>query len=352
MVEGAIGAVSAGATTPFVVAGWGIAAPSRVVTNAELEATLDTSDEWIRTRSGITSRRWAGPGETTAALAAEAAATALKRAGRTPDELGLVILATSTPDQPLPQGAAAVCDLLGADCGGFDVHGACTGYVHALLAGAGLVASSPGPVLVVGSERMSAIVDPDERGTAVLFGDGAGALLLEPVGTASTAPAPGLVAWNAGTDGALRSMLEVPEGDRYLRMVGGEVFRKAVRVIVESGEAVLAAAGVSGADVDAFVPHQANSRIIEAARARLGIAEAATVVDVAEWGNTSAASIPIALATAAEAGRLHDGDLVLTAGFGAGMTWASALLRWSSQPTAPPDDDQPTTIPGAMTDEP
>lgn len=341
---GANVAVSVGAATPFAVAGWGIAAPARVVTNAELETTLDTSDEWIRSRSGIVSRRWAGPGETTAALAAEAAATALKRAGRTPDELGLVILATSTPDQPLPQGAAAVCDLLGADCGGFDVHGACTGYVHALLAGAGLVASAPGPVLVVGSERMSAIVDPDERSTAVLFGDGAGALLLErPDVTAATAP--GLVAWDAGTDGALRSMLEVPEGDRYLRMVGGEVFRKAVRVIVESGEAVLASVGVRGADVDVFVPHQANCRIIEAARARLGIAEACTVVDVADWGNTSAASIPIALATAAEQDRLHDGDLVLTAGFGAGMTWASALLRWSSHPLAAPDDDQPTTTP-------
>lgn len=303
------------------VTGLGLAAPERLVTNADLESVLDTSDEWIRSRSGIAARRWAGEHESTASLAIEAIAAALKAAGRTPDEVGLVVLATCTPDQLLPHTGAAVCDALGVTCGSFDLHAACAGFVSALVAGAALVPTAPGPVVVCGVERLTQIVDPDDRTTAVLFADGAGAAVLEPGAGA-------LLGWDAGTDGSLRSLLEVPLGEQYIHMDGGEVFRKAVRIVVDSCAAACDRAGVAPSDVDVFVPHQANIRIIDAARTRLGIPEERTVVNLDRWGNTSAASIAIALAEADAAGRLRPGDHVLLSGFGAGMTWASALLRW------------------------
>jgi 3-oxoacyl-[acyl-carrier-protein] synthase-3 len=306
----------------FAITGTGIAAPERVVTNQDLERVLDTTDAWIRSRSGIAERRWAGPSETTTALAVEAATSALKAAGRIPAEVGLLLVATCTPDQVLPQAAAAVCDALGTTCGSFDIHGACAGFVQALVAGSGLVASAPGPVVVVGAERLTSIVDATDRATAVLFGDGAGAVVLEP-------GEGGLLGWDAGTDGSARTLLEIPEGERHLRMDGAEVFRRAVRVLVDSAGAALERAGLTAADVDLFVPHQANARIIDAARARLGIAEADTYVNVDRWGNTSAASIPIALGEAVAAGCIAPGDTVLLSGFGAGMTWASAVVRWA-----------------------
>lgn len=308
--------------TGLRISGLGVAAPERVVTNADLEAVLDTSDEWIRTRSGISARRWAGEGESTASLAAEAVAGALKAAGRTPDEVGFLVLATCTPDQAMPQTAAAVCDLLGLRCGAADLNAACAGFVDALVAGAGLVPTAPGPVVVCGAERMTALVDPADRGTAVLFGDGAGALVLEAGDGA-------VLGWDAGTDGSLRSLLEVPVGETTVHMDGGEVFRRAVRIVVDSCAAACERADVDPAGVDVFVPHQANIRIVDAARARLGIPADRTVVNLDRWGNTSAASIAIALAEADADGRLADGDHVLVSGFGAGMTWASALLRWS-----------------------
>lgn len=304
------------------VTGLGLAAPERVVTNADLEAVLDTSDDWIRTRSGIESRRWAGPSETTASLGAGAVADALKAAGRTPDEIGYLVVATCTPDQLLPHTGASICDLLGVRCGSFDLHAACTGFVSALTVGAGLLPTAPGPVVVVGVERLTQITDPADRGTAVLFADGAGAAVLEPGDGA-------LLGWDAGTDGALRPILEIPAGGRHIHMDGGEVFRRAVRIVVESCTAACDRAGVAPADVDLFVPHQANIRIVDAACARLGIPAGRTVTNMDRWGNTSAASIAIALAEAGAAGRLHPGDHVLLSGFGAGMTWASALLRWA-----------------------
>lgn len=309
-------------TAGLAITGLGLAAPQRVVTNADLEQVLDTSDEWIRTRSGIAQRRWAGDGETTSSLAVEAIAAALKDAGRTPDEVGFVVLATCTPDQLLPHTGATVCDALGVRCGSFDLHAACAGFVTALVAGAGLVPTATGPVVVCGVERLTQITDSDDRATAFLFADGAGAAVLEP-------GEGGLLGWDAGTDGSLRELLEVPLGGQYIHMDGAEVFRRAVRIVVESAVAACDRAGVAPADVDLFVPHQANVRIIDAARGRLGIAEERTVVNIDRWGNTSAASIPIALAEADAAGRLHPGDHVLLSGFGAGMTWASALLRWS-----------------------
>ena len=306
----------------LAVTGLGLAAPERVVTNADLEAVLDTSDEWIRTRSGIAERRWAGDSESTASLAVEAVANALKAAGRTPDDVGFLVLATCTPDQLLPHTAATVCDTLGVRCGSFDLHAACAGFVSALVTGAGLLLTSPGPVVVVGVERLTQILDKDDRGTAVLFGDGAGAAVLEPGDGA-------LLGWDAGTDGSLRSILEIPDGERFIHMDGGEVFKRAVRIVVDSATAACERAGVAPADVDVFVPHQANVRIVDAAGARLGIPAERTVVNLDRWGNTSAASIAIALAEADAAGRLHPGDHVLLSGFGAGMTWASALLRWA-----------------------
>jgi 3-oxoacyl-[acyl-carrier-protein] synthase-3 len=308
-------------TSGFSVTGWGVAAPERVVTNADLEAVLETSDEWIRTRSGIEERRWVSRGETTTTMASDAVAAALKTAGRTPDEVGLLVLATCTPDQAVPHSAAAVCDAVGTNCGSFDVNGACAGFVDALVVAAGLVRSAPGAVVVAGSERMSSIVDTGERGTAVLFGDGAGALVLEPGHGA-------LLAWDAGTDGSLKPLLEIPDGGQFLHMDGREVFRRAVRILCDSTLLTLDRAGIDPSEVDVFVPHQANARIIEAARTRLGLPPERVVVNVNRWGNTSAASIAIALAEAADAGRLHPGDNVLLSGFGAGMTWATALIRW------------------------
>jgi 3-oxoacyl-[acyl-carrier-protein] synthase-3 len=306
----------------LALTGLGIAAPQRAVSNADLERVLDTSDDWIRARSGIAERRWASGGETTASLAVEAVAAALKDAGRTPDEIGFLVLATCTPDQLLPHTGASVCDALGVRCGSYDLHAACAGFVAALVTGNGLLPTAPGPVVVCGVERLTQIFDPDDRTTAVLFGDGAGAAVLEPGAGA-------LLGWDAGTDGSLREILEIPRDERYLHMDGAEVFRKAVRVVVDSATAACLRAGVDPASVDVFVPHQANIRIIDAAASRLGIGADRVVVNLDRWGNTSAASIAIALAEADAAGRLHAGDTVLLSGFGAGMTWASALLRWS-----------------------
>lgn len=309
---------------PLAITGLGLARPERRVTNADLAAVLDTSDEWIRSRSGIGERRWAGASETTASLATEAVAQALKDADRTPDEVGLLVLATCTPDQTLPHTGAAVCDSLGMQCGSFDLHAACAGFVDGLVVAAGLVGTAPGPVVVVGVDRLTSILDQGDRTTAVLFADGAGAAVVEQTVDGTGA----LLGWDAGTDGSLRGILEVPVADTYIHMDGGEVFRRAVRIVVDSVVAACERADVAPADVDVFVPHQANVRIIEAACSRLGIPLERTVVNLDRWGNTSAASIPIALAEASAAGRLATGHHVLTSGFGAGMTWASALLRW------------------------
>jgi 3-oxoacyl-[acyl-carrier-protein] synthase-3 len=304
----------------LAVTGLGLAAPERIVTNADLESVYDTSDEWIRTRSGIGARRWVD-GETTTDLAAEAALAALKSAGRTPSDLGFLVLATCTPDQQMPATAAAVCDAIGTRCGSFDLNAACAGFVGALTVAAGLVATAPGPVLVIGAERMSSVLEPGDRSVGVLFGDGAGALVLEAGDGA-------LLAWDAGTDGSLKDLLQVPPGG-YLQMDGGEVFRRAVRIMHETATTTLERAGLGPADVDLYVPHQANQRIIDAARTRLGLSPEQVVVNLDRWGNTSAASIAIALAEAADAGRLRAGQHVLLSGFGAGMTWATALVRWA-----------------------
>jgi 3-oxoacyl-[acyl-carrier-protein] synthase-3 len=310
--------------TAATVAGLGTALPDARLTNADLEARLDTSDAWIVARTGIRERRVAAPSETSGSLAVEASAGAIKDAGLVPDDVDLLVVATTTPDRALPQTSAFVHEGLGLRCGAFDVGAACAGFVHGLVVGATLLdAGGLDAVVVVGSETLTRIVDPNDRATAPLFGDGAAAAVLRPA-----APGYGLLAWDLGCDGSASGILEVPAGERYLRMDGQEVFRRAVRAVVASAATALARAGCAATEVDFFVPHQANARIITMAADRLGIAAQRTMVNVERYGNTSAASVPLALAEAAEVGRLHDGDVVLLSGFGAGMAWASAVLRW------------------------
>jgi 3-oxoacyl-[acyl-carrier-protein] synthase-3 len=321
------------------IAGWGTALPETRLTNAELEQRVDTSDQWIVERTGIRERRIAGDGETTASLAVEAGAAAIKHAGITPDAIDLMIVATATTEQLIPHTGAFVSDGLGIQCGSFDLNAGCAGFVYELVVGSSmLTAANLNHVLVIGSETLSRVVDPQDRGTCVIFGDGAAAMVL----SASSDEGPGLLAWDLGCDGSATALLEIPaggsrkpasaetvaNGDHYLKMAGPEVFRRAVRIVVESATAALQRAGMTVDDVKWFAPHQANVRIIESAAARLGIPMERTLVNIDHYGNTSAASIPLVLAEAADDGRLVEGDVALLSGFGAGLTWGSALLRW------------------------
>jgi 3-oxoacyl-[acyl-carrier-protein] synthase III len=308
------------------ILGLGMAVPETRLTNADLEQMLDTSDSWIVERTGIRERRVAGPDETSATLGAAAGAAAIKDAGLTPGDIGLVMVATCTPVQVLPSTAALVQEALGLRCGALDVGAACAGFVYGLVASAGMGAGQP--TLLIGTETLTRITDPDDRATRILFGDGAGAAVVGPPAD----PDAGLLAWDLGCDGSAAPLLEVPVGDRYMRMEGSEVFRRAVRIVVDSAAVTLERAGLGSDDVTLFVPHQANVRIIDASCSRLGIPVERTAVNLDRYGNTSAASIPMALAEASEAGRLRRGDVVLLSGFGAGMTWASALLRWDGEP--------------------
>ena len=322
------------------VAGWGIAVPDGRLTNAELEGRVATTDAWIVERTGIRERRVARPEETTASLAIEAGAAAIKQAGISPLDIDLLIVATATPDQPIPHTGAFVGDGLGLHCGSFDLGAGCAGFVYELVTGSALLTGGGlEHVLIIGAEVLSRIIDPTDRTTAVLFGDGAAALVLE-AGPGDTGP--GLLAFDLGCDGSLSGLLEIPAGGsrlptsvetldqglQYLKMQGPEVFRRAVRTVVDSANAALGRAGMASSDVDWFIPHQANARIIDAAAHRLGIPPERTIVNIDRYGNTSAASIPLALSEAADAGDLEAGQVVLLSGFGAGMTWGSAVLRW------------------------
>jgi 3-oxoacyl-[acyl-carrier-protein] synthase III len=321
------------------ITGWGTALPSQRLTNAELEQRVDTTDQWIIERTGIRERRIAGEGETTASLAIEAGAAAIKQAGLTPDAIDLLVVATATTEQLIPHTGAFVADGLGIGCGSFDLNAGCAGFVYELVVGASmLTAGNLDHVLVIGAETLSRVTNPLDRGTCILFGDGAAAMVL----SASPDDGPGLVAWDLGCDGSATGLLEIPaggsrmpataetvaSGDHFLHMAGPEVFRRAVRIVVESATAALARSGTQVADVTWFAPHQANSRIIDSAAGRLGIPADRVLVNIDRYGNTSAASIPLVLAEAADDGRLADGDLILLSGFGAGLTWGSALLRW------------------------
>lgn len=303
------------------VTGWGIAVPDKVVTNDDLAVTLDTSDEWIVERTGIRERHIGG---TTSGLAIEAAQEALRTAGRSAAEIDNLILATTTPDGIVPGTAPSVQHGIGMRGGAFDLNAACSGFVYGLVTAAGLIAVGSGPVLLIGSETLSRITDMDDRKIAVIVADGAGAVVVEPV------DGPGsLLSWNLNADGSLKHLLKCEHGGT-LFMDGKEVFRRAVRVVVESAERAMSDAGLGPDDISLMVPHQANLRIIQAACQRLSIPEDRTAVVIDRYGNTSSASIPLALNDAITSGRVHDGDTLLLTGFGGGMTWASAVLRWNA----------------------
>ncbi|HEX6421958.1 MAG TPA: beta-ketoacyl-ACP synthase 3 [Acidimicrobiales bacterium] len=344
------------ATTPagdagsgVCVAGWGAALPERRVTNHDLARYLDTSDEWIVDRSGIRERRWAGPGETTLPLSLTAARHALADAAVDPAALDVVVVATTTPEAPMPSTASQLAAALGTTAGAFDMNAACAGFVYALTAASGMMAAGVArTALVVGADTMTSIVDPDDRATAVLFGDGAGAVVLTG-GTGSPTPAPdpgapgllasdlvgdpagvGLLVVPAGGAARPASVATVAAGEHHLRMDGREVFRRAVRAVEASIARTLDRAGCTADEVTLFVPHQANARIVDAVLSRTGLAAERTSSTIDRFGNTSAASIPLALAEAAAAGTVADGDLVLMCGFGAGLTVGTALWRWGT----------------------
>jgi 3-oxoacyl-[acyl-carrier-protein] synthase-3 len=321
------------------IAGWGSAVPEQRLTNADLERRVDTTDQWIRERTGIRERRVAAPGETTASLAIEAGAAAIKHAGITPDAIDLLVLATASPEQLIPHTGAFVGDGLGIRCGSFDLNAGCAGFVYELVIGSSMLeAGRLQHVLVIGAETLSRLVDPLDRGTCILFGDAAAAFVL----SASPDDGPGILGWELGCDGSGAGLLELPAGgsrlptsaetvanrEHFIKMQGPEVFRRAVRIVIESAKTTLDRTGFTVDDVTWFAPHQANARIIEAAAGRLDIPMERTLVNIDRYGNTSAASIPLVLAEAADDGRITDGDLVLLSGFGAGLTWGSALIRW------------------------
>ncbi len=301
-----------------VISGWGTALPEKVVTNDELAATMDTSDEWIRTRTGIRERRVGG---STIGLSVESGRQALEMAGLDPSRIDALVLSTTTPDKQWGN-AAAVQNELGLRCGAFDVNAACSGFVYGLVTGHGLIAMGADRVLVIGTDTLSRITDWDDRATAPLFADGSGAVVIESV------DGPGqLLGWDLDADGSALSILQAEVGG-FIEMEGKEVFRRAVRIMVDSAEKSMLHAGVSPDDVTLVVPHQANIRIIQAACDRLGIPVERAAVVIDRTGNTSSASIPLALADALDTGRVRHGDLILLVGFGGGMTAASCVLRW------------------------
>lgn len=302
-----------------VITGWGAALPERIITNHDLETTLDTSDEWIVARTGIRERRVGG---STASLSVEAGRRALERAGIDPADIDALVLATTTPDRTVPATSATVQAELGLSCGAFDVNAACSGFVYALVVAHGLIAIGSQCVLVIGTDTLSRITDWDDRTTAPLFADGSAAVVLHAVEGGGQ-----LLGWDLDSDGTAEKFLYADIGG-HIAMDGKEVFRRAVRIMVDSAEKSLAHAGVTADDLALVVPHQANIRIIEAACDRLGVPPERTAVVIERVGNTSSASIPLALADALDAGRIARGDLVLLVGFGAGMTAASAVLRW------------------------
>jgi len=302
-----------------IITGWGSALPPRIVTNAELTQTLDTSDEWIRDRSGIQERHIGG---TTAELSVISGAAAMAMAGVDPSDIDALVLATTTPDRCVPATSATVQHALGLTCGAFDVNAACSGFVYALTVAHGLIAMGSSKVLVIGTDTLSRITDWSDRNTAILFADGSGAVILEAVDGRGQ-----MLAWDIDSDGSAEDALYAELGG-FIQMEGKDVFRKAVRIMVDSATKSLTAAGLTADDVDVVIPHQANIRIIQAACERLGIPmqKASTVLHYT--GNTSSASIPLALVDAANSGKIKKGDTVLLVGFGAGMTAASALIVW------------------------
>jgi 3-oxoacyl-[acyl-carrier-protein] synthase-3 len=303
-----------------VITGWGTALPPKVVTNRDLQDMgLQTTDEWILERTGIRERRVGG---TTAGLSAEAGRAALAMSGADPASFDALVLATTTPDRTVPATSSTVQNELGLKCGAFDINAACSGFTYALVAAHGLIAIGAQRVLVIGTDTLARIVDWEDRNTAVLFGDGSGAVVLEAVDGGGQ-----LLSWDLDTDGSAESLLYAEVGG-FMKMDGKEVFRRAVRLMVDSATRAMESAGIGADDIAVIVPHQANARIIRAACDRLGVEMDRAAVVLEHTGNTSSASIPLALVNAIDAGRIHEGDLLLLVGFGAGMTAASAVIRW------------------------
>jgi len=322
------------------ITGIGSYAPERILTNDELSQMMDTSDEWIVERTGIRERRVAAPDEALSDLALPAAREALEQAGVSGAELDFLVVATVTPDMAFPSTAAILADQLGAeDAAAYDLSAGCTGFMYALAQAYGMIAGDLShKALVVGGDVLSRILDWSDRRTSVLFGDGAGAVVVERVDDGG-----GFLGFELGADGGGGPQLFLPAGgsrapatadtvaqrQHFVQMNGREVFKFATRVLVSSAEEILNECGRAVDDVDVYIPHQANVRIIDHAVKKLGIPSDRVVVNVDRYGNTSSGSIPLALADARDEGRLHPGDLVLMTGMGAGLTWGSALMEWT-----------------------
>lgn len=324
--------------THAAIIGIGSYLPDRVLSNADLEKMVDTSDEWIRSRTGIGERRIAADDQATSDLAAVAGGRALADAGVDAAEVDLLVVATCTPDMPFPSAAALTQAKLGLSCPAYDVNAACAGFVYAMHAAASAIeCGRADTVLVIGADTLSRYLDFTDRGTCILFGDGAGAFVLR------ASQEPGVLGIHLGTDGSLADMLRIPAGgsaspctperldarEQYIRMNGPEVFKFAVRAIPEVATEALADSGLDLEDVDWLVPHQANQRILDTVADRLGIPHDRVFSHVERVGNTSAASVPLALDELYTSGRLSPGETVLLVGFGAGMTWGGAVVRWT-----------------------
>lgn len=322
-------------TRRAVVTGVGHYLPERIVPNSEFESKLDTSDEWIRTRSGIEQRHFAAEGETTSDMATHAARAALADAGVDGDEVDAIILATSTADLTFPSAATMVQAALGMTSGfAFDVQAVCAGFVYALAnANALIVSGQASRVLVIGAETFSRILDWDDRSTCVLFGDGAGAVLLQAQDGAGTSKDRGILSTDLNSDGRFKDLLYVDGGvstqtTGRLKMQGNQVFRHAVEKLAATAETALEKAGLENSDVDWIVPHQANIRIINGTAKKMGVSMDKVVVTVQNHGNTSAASIPLALSVGKSRGQIKEGDLIVTEAIGGGLAWGAVVLRW------------------------
>jgi 3-oxoacyl-[acyl-carrier-protein] synthase III len=315
------------------ITGLGVNVPERVFTNKDLEQYVDTTDEWIVERTGIRERRFATKEQALTDIAAPAAVAAMSNAGVDAASIDLIVVATVTPDMMFPTSSALLADSLGMpDAAAYDLLAGCTGFMYAVAQAYSMVSSGLSKrALVVGGDVLSKILDWTDRSTLVLFGDGAGAVVVEPVVEG------GFLGFELGADGGGGENLWLPgsgsrhfeDGDKLVKMNGREVFKFATRVMVSSAQKVLDECGLTVEDVDVYVPHQANKRIIDHAAGKLGIPEEKVVVNVDRYGNTSSGSIPLALADAAADGRLREGELVLMTGMGAGLTWGSALIEWN-----------------------
>ena len=330
--------------TGAAVTGWGTALPSRELTNEELAPRLGLSDEWIFQRTGIRSRRVVGPGETTSTLAIAASEEALHRAGRDARDVDAIILATCTPDLMMPATAPLVQHAIGATrAAAYDLNAACSGFVYALAQADALIDSGLSScALVIGSDVLTTVTDYSDPKSCVIFGDGAGALLVERIESPSR-----LGPWQLGSDGAQPELLWIPRETGLIAMQGREVYRRAVEGMTRSVQEVLAVARLSADEVDLLVAHQANARILEAVGERLGLEPGKVALNMERVGNTSAASIPIALGDAVEGDLLHEGDVVVLTTFGAGFTWGTGIVRWG----APVSSDAAFALAGELAGE-